>query len=83
MKYWGIIAGNLHDAGWSWSYCRAVTPNDWRWIVDAHKDDGKRYIVQSDQPLSAFLELEATLLRADFSLDKFRRFAQNIVVKPN
>jgi hypothetical protein len=32
-----------------------------RWIVDANKD-GKRYIVQSDELLSAFLELEATLL---------------------
>jgi hypothetical protein len=31
------------------------------WIVDANKD-GKRYIVQSDELLSAFLELEATLL---------------------
>jgi hypothetical protein len=31
-------------------------------VVDAHKDDGKRYIVYSDELLSAFLELEATLL---------------------
>ena len=30
--------------------------------VDAHKGDGKRYIVQSDELLSAFLELEKTLL---------------------
>ena len=41
----------------SWDYCRAVTRNGRRWIVDAHKDDGKRYIVESDEPLSAFLEL--------------------------
>jgi hypothetical protein len=34
----------------------------WRWIVDAHKDDGKRYIVESDELLSAFLVLEAMLL---------------------
>ena len=32
--------------------------NHWRWIVDAYKDDGKRYIVHSDELLSAFLELE-------------------------
>jgi len=32
------------------------------WIVDAHKGDGKRYIVQSDELLSAFMELEAMLL---------------------
>ena len=30
----------------------------WRWIVDAHKNDGKRYIIQSDELLSAFPELE-------------------------
>jgi hypothetical protein len=33
----------------------------WRWIVDAHRE-GRRYIVHSDELMSAFLELEATLL---------------------
>ena len=33
----------------------------WRWIVDAHRE-GRRYIVQSDELLSAFVELEAMLL---------------------
>ena len=28
------------------------------WIVDAHRDNGKRFIVRSDQKLAAFLELE-------------------------
>ena len=28
------------------------------WIADAHRDDGKRFIVRSDQKLTAFLELE-------------------------
>jgi hypothetical protein len=31
-------------------------------MVDAYQGDGKRYIVQSDELLTAFLELEATLL---------------------
>jgi hypothetical protein len=31
-------------------------------MVDAHRDDGRRYIVHSDELLSAFLELEATVL---------------------
>jgi hypothetical protein len=39
-----------------------MTRDDWRWIVDAHKGDGRRYIVESDELLSAFLELEAMLL---------------------
>jgi hypothetical protein len=34
----------------------------WRWIVDARKSNGCRYIVESAEVLSAFLELEATLL---------------------
>jgi hypothetical protein len=29
------------------------------WIADAHRDDGKRFIVRADEKLSAFLELEA------------------------
>jgi hypothetical protein len=28
------------------------------WIVDAHCDVGKRFVVRSDELLSAFLELE-------------------------
>jgi len=46
----------LTVAGWTWGYCSAVTRHGWRWIVDAHKNDGKHYIVQSDELLSAFLE---------------------------
>jgi len=39
-----------------------VTPHGWRWIVDAHRGDDRRYIVHSDELLSAFLELEAMVL---------------------
>ena len=28
------------------------------WIVDAHRDNGKRFVVRSDERLAAFLELE-------------------------
>ena len=28
------------------------------WIVDAHRDNGKRFVVRSNEMLSAFLELE-------------------------
>jgi hypothetical protein len=28
------------------------------WIVDAHCDDGKRYVVRADEKLTAFLEPE-------------------------
>lgn len=62
MKYWEIIADKLSAAGWSRGYCSAVTRDGWRWIVDAYKGDGRRYIVESDGLLSAFLELQSTLL---------------------
>jgi hypothetical protein len=29
------------------------------WIADAHRGNGKRYVVRSDEKLTAFLELEA------------------------
>ena len=28
------------------------------WIADAHRDDGKRFVVRADEKLSAFVELE-------------------------
>ena len=62
MKYGEIVADKLSAAGWSWGYCSVVTRNGWRWIVDAHRDDGHRYVVYSDKLLTAFLELEAMLL---------------------
>ena len=63
MKYGELIANKESAAGFTCGYCSAVTRGGWRWILDAHKNDGKRYIVQSDELLSSFLELEATLLR--------------------
>jgi hypothetical protein len=31
------------------------------WIADAHRTDGKRFIVRADEKLTAFLELESAL----------------------
>jgi hypothetical protein len=54
-----IIADNLSKAGWSWG-CVSAVNHDGRtiWIVDAHRDDGKRFIARSDEKLTAFLELK-------------------------
>ena len=58
-RYWEIIADKLSKAGWSWGYFSAVdSEGRTLWIVDAYRDNGKRYVVQSDEMLSAFLELE-------------------------
>jgi len=31
------------------------------WIADAHRGDGKRFVVRADEKLMAFLELEAAI----------------------
>jgi hypothetical protein len=39
------------------------------WIADAHRDDGKRFIVHADEALSAFVELERQVLTVTFYLE--------------
>lgn len=59
MKYWEIIANKLSKAGWSLGCVSAIDSNGRTiWIVDAHQDNGKRFVARSDEMLSAFLELE-------------------------
>ncbi len=43
--YWEIIADNLSKAGWNWG-CVSAVDSEGRtiWIVDAHRDDGKRFV---------------------------------------
>jgi hypothetical protein len=31
------------------------------WIVDGHRDDGKRFVVHADEKLTAFPELESAI----------------------
>jgi hypothetical protein len=45
------------------------------WIADAHRGDGKRFIVHADGKLTAFLELESAIrTRGDFFLTRGRDF---------
>ena len=37
--------------------------------MDAHRDDGKRFIVHADEKLSAFVELEREVLTVTFYLE--------------
>ncbi len=63
MKYWEIIANNLSKRGWSWGYCSTINRRGKiLYCVDAHRDDGRRFIMQSDELLTAFLELEKIAL---------------------
>jgi hypothetical protein len=59
VKNCELIADNLSKAGWSWG-CVSVFDSEWRtiWIADAHRGDGQRFVVQADEKLTAFLELE-------------------------
>jgi hypothetical protein len=70
MKYWEIIADNLKKAGWSWGCVSALDASGRTiWIVDAHRGDGKRFIVTADEKLSAFVELEREVLTVTFYLE--------------
>jgi hypothetical protein len=62
MKYWEIIADNLSKGGWSRGCVSAIDSRGRTiWIVDAHRDDGRRFIVRADEKLTAFLELESVV----------------------
>jgi hypothetical protein len=62
VKNWEIIADNLSKAGWSWG-CVSALDCEGRtiWIADGHRE-GKRFVVGADEKLSAFLELERSLV---------------------
>jgi len=65
VKYWEIIANNLSKPGWSLGYVSAIDSQGRTiWIADAHRDDGKRYVVHAEEKLTAFLELEAAISNA-------------------
>jgi len=57
-----FIADNLSKAGWSWG-CVSAVDSSGRTIVvaDAHRDDSQRFIVDADEKLTAFLELESAI----------------------
>ena len=44
------------------------------WIADAHRDDGKRFVVRADEKLTAFVELELPIELAPIVLDEQVRF---------
>jgi hypothetical protein len=43
--------------------CVSVIDSNGRpvWIADAHRDDGKRFVVRADEKLTAFVELESAI----------------------
>jgi hypothetical protein len=62
VKYWQIIAYNLSKAGWSWGCVSAVDSRGRTiFIADAHRGDGKCFVVRADEKLTAFVELESAI----------------------
>src|SRR5207247_8729460 len=76
MKYWELIADNLKKAGCSWGYVSTLDASKRTiWIVDAHRGDGKRFVVRADAKLTAFAAVEsATRARGAIVLDEQIRF---------
>jgi hypothetical protein len=76
---------NLSKAGWSWGCVSAVDSSGRTiWIADAHRGDGKRFVVRADEKLAAFVELESVIRAAErpedcggrkIKLDKLSRIA--------
>ena len=73
MHYRELIADNLKKAGWSLGWVSAMDSQGRTiWIGDAHRDDGRRFIVHSDEKLSAFVELERQVLTVTFYFESIR-----------
>jgi hypothetical protein len=53
---------DLKKAGWSLGYVSAIDSEGRTiWIADAHRGDGKRFVVHAQEKLTAFLELESVI----------------------
>ena len=62
MKNWEVIADNLSKSRWSWGCVSAIDSKGRTiWIANAHRDAGKRFVVQADEKLAAFAALESQL----------------------
>ena len=55
MKYWEIIADRLSRAAWTWGYVSTFDAGRKIYVVDAHRGDGTRFIVRSDELLTTRL----------------------------
>ena len=60
-----MIANRLMKAGWSLGWVSSVDSQGRTiWIVDAHPDNGKRFVLRADEKLTAFIELESGIRAA-------------------
>jgi hypothetical protein len=52
------------------------------WIADAHRDEGKRFVVRADEKLTAFLEAESAIRVGRIVLTSRRDFFKLGGAKP-
>jgi hypothetical protein len=64
-RHWETIADNLSKAGFSWG-CSSEMDSTGRvlYTAEAYSRDGRRFIVLSEERLTAFLELESAIRAA-------------------
>ena len=81
-NYWEIIADNLSKAGWSWG-CVSTINSDGQtiFVADAHRDDGKRFVVRADEKLTAFMEMEKASRGARSCVVAASRNAQHLPIR--
>jgi len=78
LSTWEIIADNLSKAGWSWGWVSAADSEGRTiWIADAHRGDGKRFVVRADEKLTAFWNLNWRPALAANCVDRLAFFFQN------
>ena len=63
-RSWELVADKLSKTSWTWG-CVASVDREGRtiFVPDAHRDDGKRFVVRADEKLTAFVELESAFQR--------------------
>jgi hypothetical protein len=47
------------------------------WIADAHRGDGKRFVVRADEKLTAFVELESAIRFVQLNRRQFGLWISN------
>ena len=59
-------ANSRPDSAWAGPW-QSIAKVEVIWIVDAHLDDGNRFIVRSDEKLTPFLEMETAVRSGDYA----------------
>ena len=58
-NYWEIIADQIHAAGWCIGWCSFYDGEGRKmFCADAHRDDGKRFVVHAENLAVAMDELQ-------------------------